>query len=279
MTSGQPSPAWEMLTGRQQQEMEWLVARMNMGRMRSATPPPSSSHDSTVRKQDFPAPGRPVGTGSMETPSTAAPCSAGTTSTSAPSTVLVVDPMPRPDRLDRLYLKVKQDPEFAHLAGGNFVPGDGKWPGPAAMLIGEAPGVHEDRLGRPFVGKSGNFLDNCLWDGGLKRADCFITNVVKWRPPANRTPTMMEIEAAIPHLRKEVVTVLPEGGLVILLGAVPLNVVDQGRRISKCHGEPFSSGSWTFVPMYHPAFIMRGMDTRRDAYRAEWQKIKELHAA
>lgn len=192
---------------------------------------------------------------------------------------LVVEEMPRPTKLDNLYAAIKADKDFKHLAASaNFVPGEGHWPGPAAMLIGEAPGAHEDKLRRPFVGQSGNYLDNSMWDGGLKRSECFITNVVKWRPPRNRTPTQEEIELAVPYLRKEVVTVLPEGGVVVLLGSVPLAVVDPELRITKCHGEAFVHGKWTFVPMYHPSYVMQGR-APRDVYRADWRKIKELRAA
>jgi uracil-DNA glycosylase len=219
----------------------------------------------------------------METQHTVEQWRATTTRKSVQSTgsVLVVDPMPRPDKLERLYRKLRDDEEFKHLSEtANFVPGDGTWPAPTAMLIGEAPGAHEDKLCKPFVGRSGNFLDNCMWDAGLKRADCFITNVVKWRPPANRTPTALEIELSIPYLRKEVTTVLPDGGIIVLLGAVPLNMVDPDRRIGKCHGEPFTNGKWTFIPMYHPSFVMRPTSPfGRADYMKDWAKIKELRAA
>jgi uracil-DNA glycosylase family 4 len=181
--------------------------------------------------------------------------------------------------LDNVYNKWKSDEDFHHLKdGANFVPGDGPWPNPAAVLIGEAPGKHEDKLLKPFVGQSGNLLDNSMWDAGLKRPEVFITNVVKWRPINNRTPTKEEIEDSIPHLRKELMVVLPDGGLVVLLGAVPLYVVDPDLRVGKVHGEPFTRGKWTFVPMYHPSYILQGR-APRDVYKKDWAKIKELRAA
>jgi uracil-DNA glycosylase family 4 len=279
-----PSEAWELLTDRQKQEMYWLTARMMRDRLDGAQP---RDHLRTLA-QEVLKPGSRVltqhaATGSTVPRVTAAPWSARTTPADAQSTEfqLVVNLMPRADKLERLYRKLQGDAEFKHLSNvSNFVPGDGRWPDPAAMLIGEAPGAHEDRLQRPFCGRSGNMLDGMLWDAGLKRPDCFVTNVVKWRPPGNRTPTRVEIEYAIPYLRKEVVTVLPDGGLVILLGSVPLSVVDPDLRVSKVHGESFIRGKWTFVPMYHPAYIIRQSSTvTRDEYKADWLKVKELRAA
>lgn len=281
MEPEQPSSAWHLLDPEQRQGMHWLVARMNRHRVPDARQRLAANHGRQGRMPGSHPHTPHVDTGTTEPKDTAEQWRATTTRRSAQDTALVVDEMPQPDKLERLYRKLRDDKEFKHLAdAANFVPGEGVWPGPAAMLVGEAPGAHEDKLGRPFVGRSGNFLDNCMWEAGLKRADCFVTNVVKWRPPANRTPTLVEIEAAIPHLRKEVTTVLPDGGLVVLLGAVPLNVVDSGRKISKCHGEPFTHAKWTFIPMYHPSFVMRPTSPfNRADYMKDWAKIKELRAA
>lgn len=283
MEHNKSSKAWRMLDPEQRQTVHWLVARINQSRVPDARQRNLQNASGMDLRRDSRLRTLAAGTASTVVPDTAAPCSATTTKRIAPFTnTLVVDDMPRATRLDNLYFKMRTDPEFKHLADvSNFVPGDGKWPGPDAMLIGEAPGANEDRLMRPFCGKSGNFLDGMLWDAGLRRGECFTTNVIKWRPPRNRTPTIEEIENAIPLLRKEVVTVLPAGGLIILLGSVPLNVADPNLKISQVHGQPFIRGKWTFMPMYHPAYVMRHGDSskQRDEYRAEWRKIKEMRVA
>lgn len=285
-TSGSPS-AWDLLTDDQRQEMYWLCARIMGARLLELGVQPKdrlATIASAVLKPDSRLLTQNVDTGSMPTQDTAGQWSARITSTYVQQqhsiTSLVVEDMPRVTRLDRIYHAIQDDDDFQHLREyAEFVPGEGPWPNPAAMIIGEAPGANEDRLKRPFVGQAGNFLENSMWDAGLKRNDVFITNVVKYRPPNNRTPTWEEIELAIPHLRKEVVAVLPHGGLVILLGAVPLYVVDPELRISDVHGEPFESGQWTFVPMYHPAYVMRKRKDMIESYRKDWAKIKELRAA
>lgn len=277
--------AWEALDWEAQQAMLWLEARLmardiieqrtkktRLRELELATLKPS-----TLSRKGI------ADTSTTAAQGTAPKCHAGTTSTNASTAglrlQLVEETMPRLTKLDWVYRKLKEDPDFKHLRDyANFVPGDGPYPDPAAILIGEAPGAHEDKLGRPFVGQSGNMLEGMMWDAGLKRADCFITNVVKWRPPGNRTPTNAEVEYAIPYLRSELMAVMPNGGLVILLGSVALSVADQERRVMSCHGEPFSRGSWTFMPMAHPSYVLQGRMSR-DVYRADWRKIKELTAA
>lgn len=284
-----PSEAWSLLTPEQKQEMEWLAARISAHYMRRGqvvTPQQQAAMRreqlglSTLAPSSI-ARGRHIADITSPQMATVSPPTAPTMAASAPSIALqdclVVDDMPRPSRLDRIYWKIMDDPEFKHLRDfAEFVPGDGPWPNPKAMLIGEAPGADEDRLKRPFVGRCGNFLDGKMWEAGLKRSDVFVTNVVKFRPPKNRTPTQEEIENAIPHLRREVVTVLPEGGVIILLGAVPLNVVDQTLRISQVRGKVVERGKWMFVPMYHPSYVMRKRKEVLEQYTADWKLIKEL---
>lgn len=295
-----PSEAWESLPPHLKQQMYWLAARMTAHRMNLGMLPPVDQlrvlgeailRPSSVARKRIPRSSSPMpataqssvsaSTQPAHTLHTVPQSSASTTWTDARLTsCLVVDEMPRSTRLDNVYDKWKRDPEFKHLRdNANFVPGDGKWPNPDVILIGEAPGADEDRLLRPFSGRSGNMLDGMLWEAGLKRADCFITNVVKWRPPKNRTPTILEVENSIPYLRRELMVTMPTGGIVITLGAVPLSVVDQDLRIGKVHGQPFTRGLWTFVPMYHPAFILRQWQKRREEYKSDWNKIKELIAS
>lgn len=160
-----------------------------------------------------------------------------------------------------LYREYEAEQSFAHLrAGGvNFVPGDGSLE-PRVILIGEAPGVQEDRQQKPFVGASGSMLSALLRDVGILRHECWITNVIKYRPADNRTPTAEEVEAARPYLRREV-AVLGEGCRrlppVVLLGATALRLVEPDLRVSQVRGELIEHGAWTFLPLYHPAAALR----------------------
>src|SRR5215472_8827334 len=89
------------------------------------------------------------------------------------------------------------------------VPGEGN-PHAKIMFIGEGPGYQEDRQGRPFVGPAGQFLDELLASINLKRADVFITNVVKCRPPENRDPLPAEIKACDPYLERQIAAIKPK---------------------------------------------------------------------
>jgi len=119
------------------------------------------------------------------------------------------------------------------------------------MLIGEGPGWHEDQQGRPFVGNAGAFLNQLLQQAGLERADVFITNVVKCRPPGNRDPLPDEIAACAPYLERQIAAINPE--IIVTLGRFSMAKWFPGERISKIHGEPRKFGNRTIVPMYHPA--------------------------
>ncbi|MBA3337007.1 MAG: uracil-DNA glycosylase [Chloroflexia bacterium] len=130
------------------------------------------------------------------------------------------------------------------------VPGEGSHT-TRVMLIGEGPGWHEDQQGRPFVGNAGAFLNQLLQQAGLERADVFITNVVKCRPPGNRDPLPDEIAACAPYLERQIAAINPE--IIVTLGRFSMAKWFPGERISKIHGEPRKFGNRTIVPMYHPA--------------------------
>jgi uracil-DNA glycosylase len=164
--------------------------------------------------------------------------------------------------LDDVNTAYEADPAFRHLrATSRFVPGVGSLE-PRAIFIGEAPGVNEDRVGEPFVGASGRLLNDLMHAIGLTRANCYITNVVKYRPPDNRTPTEEEIDAARPHLRAEL-GAFEDRPPVVLLGRVALHLVDENTAISRAHGVPIRRGPWTFLPVYHPAAALRNGALRK----------------
>src|SRR5689334_20780269 len=130
------------------------------------------------------------------------------------------------------------------------VPGSGNAQA-RVIFIGEGPGWNEDQQGLPFVGAAGKYLDELLGIAGLKRADVFITNVVKCRPPGNRDPLPDEISACAPFLQRQIDTIDPD--VIVTLGRFSMAKWFPGERISRIHGQPKKDGKRLIVPMYHPA--------------------------
>jgi uracil-DNA glycosylase len=136
----------------------------------------------------------------------------------------------------------------------NMVPGEG--PEDAeVMFVGEAPGASEDEQGRPFVGRAGRLLDELLAEAGLARADVYITNVVKARPPGNRDPSAAEVQHWMPWLEAELAIVQPR--LVVPLGRHALAHFADGARISEVHGRELLERGRALFPLYHPAAGLR----------------------
>jgi len=129
------------------------------------------------------------------------------------------------------------------------------------VFVGEGPGVNEDRLGRPFVGRAGDLLVRLLASIGWQRGDVFITNVVKCRPPDNRDPEPDEVAACAPYLRRQLQVLDP--ALVVTLGRHSMSRFMPGTTISRAHGtsapvDPASGAASARVfAMYHPAAALR----------------------
>ena len=120
------------------------------------------------------------------------------------------------------------------------------------MIVGEAPGFNEDRQGEPFVGPAGKLLDTLLARIGLSRADVYITNVLKCRPPQNRDPMPDEAEACTPYLKRQLALIKPK--VVLILGRHALEQLLPGQgSISRIHGSLVLRGDVAWVPLYHPA--------------------------
>ncbi len=120
------------------------------------------------------------------------------------------------------------------------------------MFVGEAPGAMEDKLGRPFVGPSGQFLTRLLAMAGVDRKDVFITSVVKCRPPNNREPTPSELAACREHLEAQLAVIQPK--VVCTLGRIAAQtLIDKTFSITREHGQPRRIGEILYVPLYHPA--------------------------
>lgn len=143
-----------------------------------------------------------------------------------------------------------------HEQRTNAVPGEGH-PSTEVLFVGEAPGLNEDRQGRPFVGPAGALLDDLLASIGWRREEVFITNVVKCRPPGNRDPEPDEIAACAPFLRRQVEVLDP--ALIVTLGRHSMARFMPGAKIGAVHGtvrpappESGAPGALVFA-MYHPA--------------------------
>lgn len=146
------------------------------------------------------------------------------------------------------------------------------------MLIGEAPGADEDRIGKPFVGRCGQLLDKMLSAISLKRDDCYITNVLPWRPPGNRTPTDDEIAVCLPFLKRQIELVNPE--FMVLFGGISLkSVMDSADSISRMRGKwleySTDSGKKIFtLATYHPSFLLRSSSQKAKSW-ADFLRLKK----
>ncbi|MBA2756093.1 MAG: uracil-DNA glycosylase [Chloroflexi bacterium] len=149
------------------------------------------------------------------------------------------------------------------------VPGEGD-PATEVVFIGEAPGMNEDREGRPFVGRAGGLLVDLLGHIGWQRDEVFITNIVKCRPPGNRDPEPDEIAACAPYLERQLATLDPS--VVVTLGRYSMGRFMPGVRISQAHGTTVHADSATgaadatVFAMYHPAAALRTPAIERESY-------------
>ncbi len=152
------------------------------------------------------------------------------------------------------------------------VPGEG--PEDAdLMFIGEGPGYNEDRQGRPFVGEAGRYLEELLASIGFSRADVYITNMVKCRPPNNRDPFPGEIQACSKYLDVQIKLVQPR--VIVTLGRHSLGKFLPGETIGKTHGKPRQIGNLIVYPIYHPAAALR-QHTLRTVLEQDFQAIPSL---
>ena len=152
------------------------------------------------------------------------------------------------------------------------------------MIVGEAPGADEDRMGLPFVGQAGKLLDRMLAAIGLDRTAAYITNVVYWRPPGNRNPTGGEIAACLPFLERHVALVRPH--VLVLAGGISAKaVLETTEGITKLRGRWFSyqpPGMARPIPtraIFHPAYLLRTQAAKREAWRDLLEIKKRLDSA
>lgn len=140
------------------------------------------------------------------------------------------------------------------------------------FIIGEAPGRDEDLRGRPFVGRSGQLLDKILLACGFNRYQhVFISNIIKCRPPGNRTPSPEEIQVCKPYLLQQINLIDPK--ILILLGATALkSMTGEDQKITKVRGTWINCENRLAMPVYHPSALLRNPALKRDT----WEDFKKI---
>jgi uracil-DNA glycosylase len=140
------------------------------------------------------------------------------------------------------------------LQESNVVFGEGNVDA-SVMFIGEAPGVNENEQRRPFVGRGGKLLDECVSSIGWQREDVYISNIVKRRPPRNRDPLPSEIEAYRPYLTRQIEIISPK--IIVPLGRFAMNYFLPLAKITRDQGKKFEVGGRIIFPILHPAAALR----------------------
>ena len=153
----------------------------------------------------------------------------------------------------------------------NTVIGDGN-PEARLMIVGEAPGAEEDRQGLPFVGPAGRLLDRMLASIGLDRSAVYITNMLPWRPPGNRSPTAEELAICQPFLERQIELIAPR--ILVLVGGIAAKALLNRREgITRLRGQwfPFSTprmeGTIQATATFHPAYLLRTPSAKREVWR------------
>jgi DNA polymerase len=142
------------------------------------------------------------------------------------------------------------------------------------MFVGEAPGADEDIQGEPFVGRAGQLLTKIIEAIGLRRSDVYIANVIKCRPPGNRNPAPDEVATCQPFLFEQIDIIRPK--VIVALGTFAAHaLLGTDAPISRIRGrvQPFRGGI-KLVPTFHPAFLLRSPERKRDV----WEDMKHVRA-
>ncbi len=137
------------------------------------------------------------------------------------------------------------------------------------MLVGEAPGSEEDRSGIPFVGQAGELLNKMLTSIKIERKNCYVTNVIFWRPPGNRVPSKDEIQTCLPFLKEHIKIINPK--FLILMGNVASkSLIDPSLGITKISGKKFdyvlNGKKIPCWPIFHPAFLLRNSNAKKSMW-------------
>lgn len=176
------------------------------------------------------------------------------------------------EKLDSLINKCTKCP--LHKSRTNFVFGVGN-PHADVMVIGEGPGAEEDLQGEPFVGRAGRLLNDILKAINFKREEVYIANIVKCRPPGNRTPAAEEMEACVPYLKKQIDLIKPK--LILCLGLTAAQGLLKLREsLTKLRGQLFEYRGARVMITYHPAALLRNPQWKRPCWE-DVQKFRRLY--
>ena len=146
------------------------------------------------------------------------------------------------------------------------------------MFIGEAPGADEDIQGEPFVGRAGQLLNNMIKAMGLQREDIYIANIIKCRPPGNRTPERDECETCSPFLMRQIAVIKPK--VIVALGAVAAKtLLAINAPMSELRGHWYDFRGCKLAVTYHPAFLLRDPRQKKEAWKDLQIVMKELGLA
>jgi len=155
----------------------------------------------------------------------------------------------------------------------NIVFGEGN-PETKLVFVGEGPGYEEDQQGKPFVGAAGKLLTKIIHAMKLTRDDVYICNIVKCRPPKNRNPQQDEIVACLPFLERQIMAIRPV--YICALGSFAARtLLNTERPISRLRGRFYDYGSVKVLPTYHPAYLLRNPQKKRDV----WEDVQKLMKA
>ncbi len=142
------------------------------------------------------------------------------------------------------------------------------------MFIGEGPGYDEDVQGRPFVGKAGQLLTKIIESINISREEVYIANIVKCRPPQNRNPEPDEIESCSPFLMRQILVIEPK--IICALGTFSAQtLLKTDTKITALRGKVYDANGIKVVPTYHPAFLLRNPERKREVWE-DMKKIAEL---
>ena len=181
-----------------------------------------------------------------------------------------------PDSLEKIALQIS-----ACRACGlcetrrSTVPGEGN-PHAELLFVGEGPGADEDASGRPFVGAAGQLLTKMIIAMGLRREDVFIANIVKCRPPGNRTPEPSEVGACLGYLRRQIAVLKPK--VICALGNTPLRALmnDDQLGITRMRGKKLQFDGITLIPTFHPSYLLRNEEAKKPCWDDLKVVLKEL---
>lgn len=241
-------------------EVEVNPATLTALRAKGRAPTPKAS-PAPARSYAAPTP-RPAPVAAQPAPRPAAPAVASVPTGEVPAALAAIAREVAACRACRLCEKRKQ-----------VVPGQGH-PHPDIMFIGEGPGADEDEQGLAFVGRAGQLLTSIIQAMGFSRDEVFIGNVVKCRPPDNRTPAPDEMAACLPYLARQIDLLKPK--LIVALGATAVKGLfnDEKIAITKQRGNWMNYRGIDVMPTFHPAYLLRNPPAKREV----WDDMKTVLA-